>query len=113
MFVDQGGLEVSWNKHKNVAQKLYGNLESRGFRMFIDDPKQRVPSVTSVKVPNGVDAFKVSSYIMQKYKVEIGGGLGPTVGQIFRIGLMGANAINELVDRTVDMIVEAVEATKN
>lgn len=113
MFVEQGGLEVSWRKHARVALKLYQILESHGFQMFIDDPKHRVPSVTSIRVPDRVDAFKVSSYAMQKYKVEIGGGLGPTFGKIFRIGLMGNNATEQLVDRTVGLILEAIEATKN
>lgn len=111
MFVEQGGLEVSWRKHATIAGKLYKALESHGFQMFIDDSKQRVPSVTSVKVPKGVDAFKVSSYAMQKYKVEIGGGLGPTAGKIFRIGLMGNNATEELVNKTVRIVLEAIEET--
>lgn len=95
-----------------TSSKLYNALEKRGFEMFIEQVKERVPSVTSVKVPTGVDPMKVLSFAMQKYKLEIGGGLGPTVGKIFRIGLMGNNATQELVDKTVKIFVEAVEASK-
>lgn len=80
--------------------------------MFIEQVKERVPSVTAVKVPAGVDPIKVLSFAMQKYNLEIGGGLGPTAGKIFRIGLMGNNATQELVDKTVKILVAAVEASK-
>lgn len=112
IFIEQGGLEVSWTKHSKVADRLYNSLESYGFKMFLSNPKHRVPSVTSVIVPNGVDALKVTSYAMQKYKFEVGGGLGPTFGKIFRIGLMGGNATDELVDKTVKIIVEGITAAR-
>lgn len=92
-----------------VSSVLYNTLEKHGFKMYIERTKDRVPSVTSVKVPSGVDPVKVLSFAMQKYRLEIGGGLGPTFGQIFRIGLMGNNATQELVDKTVKILVEAVE----
>lgn len=81
--------------------------------MFLENRKHRVPSVTSVRVPDGVDAAKVTAYLMRKYKIEIGGGLGPTFGQIFRIGLMGVNATQELADKVVKVLYEAVEATRD
>lgn len=81
--------------------------------MFIEDRKCRVPSVTSVKVPEGIDSIKVLSFLIQKYKIEIGGGLGPTFGQIFRIGLMGGSATQEMADKVVKVLAEAVEATRN
>lgn len=112
MFIEQGGLEASWEKHTKVSNRLYKALETRGFEMFIARPRDRVPSVTSVKVPTGVDAFKALSFAMTKYKFEFGGGLGPTFGQIFRIGLMGNSATEELVDKTVSILIEAIEATK-
>jgi alanine-glyoxylate transaminase/serine-glyoxylate transaminase/serine-pyruvate transaminase len=43
-------------------------------------------------VPAGVRWDAVPKYIMEKYSVEIAGGLGPTAGKVWRIGLMGANA---------------------
>lgn len=112
LFIEQGGLELSWYRHAKVSKRLHSALETRGFQLFIVDPKHRVPSVTSVKVPSGVDPIKVLSYAMQKYKFEFGGGLGPTVGKIFRIGLMGNNATQELADKSVKIIDEAVKASK-
>lgn len=112
LFIEQGGLEISWYKHMKSSGVLYSALKRRGFEMFIEQAKDRVPSVTSIKVPSGIDSVKVLSYAMQKYKLEIGGGLGPTFGQIFRIGLMGNSATQEMVDKTVKVLVEAVEASK-
>lgn len=80
--------------------------------MFITDVRDRVPSVTSVCVPETVDTLKVTSYVMQKYNFEIAGGLGPTFGKIFRIGLMGNNATDALVDNTIKVLTEAIAATK-
>lgn len=48
--------------------------------------------VSTVCVPAGVKWDAVPKYIMEKYSVEIAGGLGPTAGKVWRIGLMGANA---------------------
>ena len=112
LFIERGGLEASWRKHSSVSKKLYSGLESRGFKMFIEDVKNRAPSVTSVVVPTEVDPVKVSSFAMQKYKFEIAGGLGPTFGKVFRIGLMGCNATEDLVDKTIKIITEAIEETK-
>lgn len=113
IFIEQGGLEISWNQHAKVSKRFHDALEKRGFELFLTDTKHRVPSVTSVKVPSGVDPVKVLSFAMQKYKFEFGGGLGPTAGKIFRIGLMGSNATQELVDRSVKILEEAVNASKD
>lgn len=103
---------MSWYKHIKVSKRLYSGLETRGFELYIKDSKHRVPSVTSVKVPQGVDPVKALSFAMAKYKFEFGGGLGPTVGQIFRIGLMGNSATQELADKSVKILNEAVNASK-
>ena len=113
LFIERGGLEVSWQKCSSVSKKLYSDLESHGFKMFIKDVKNRAPSVTSIVVPAAVDPVKVAGFAMNKYKFEIAGGLGPTVGKVFRIGLMGINCTNELVDKTIEIILEAIEETKS
>ena len=59
-------------------------LESNGLEIFIDDEMLRCPSVVSIKVPDNIDPNKVISYAMKNHYVEISGGLGPTVGKIFR-----------------------------
>ena len=46
-------------------------------------------------------------------KVEIAGGLGPTAGRIWRVGLMGQNASEERVDRVLEVLAEAIKTTSN
>lgn len=84
ILLEQGGLESSWERHVRVGGAFHALLEKNGFRLFIGDAKCRCPSVTSIVVPENVDPFKVTAYVMKNYRVEIGGGLGPTVGKIFR-----------------------------
>lgn len=79
ILLEQGGLESSWEKHARVSIKFHALLEKNGFRLFIGDAKFRCPSVTSIIVPDNVDPFKATVYAMKNYRVEIGGGLGPTV----------------------------------
>lgn len=113
LFVEQGGLEASFKKHAEAAARLYKNLDSHDFKYLVSNCKNRAPCVTSVIIPNSVDPLKVAAYAMKHYNFEVAGGLGPTVGKIFRVGLMGNNATVELADKIVSIIVEAIEATKD
>jgi alanine-glyoxylate transaminase / serine-glyoxylate transaminase / serine-pyruvate transaminase len=112
LFIEQGGLEASWKRHEIASRRLWSKLESMNFKLFISDSKNRVPSVTSVFIPQGVDALKVSAFAIQNYNFEIAGGLGATAGKIFRIGLMGHNATPALVDKTIEILKEAIGSGK-
>lgn len=48
--------------------------------------------MNTIRVPEGVDGAALSKFAMDTYSLEIAGGLGPTVGKVWRIGLMGYNA---------------------
>ena len=84
VFLENGGLESSWEKHTRVTLKFHNLLEQNGFELFIKDPKSRSHSITSIVVPRNVDAMKVIAYVMKNFNIEVAGGLGPTVGKIFR-----------------------------
>lgn len=86
------GLRASWSRHAAAAASLSRGLELRGLRSYVKIPQYRLSTVIAVELPAGVDGGLVSLRAMEKYKVEISGGLGPTVGKIWRIGLMGINA---------------------
>jgi len=111
-FIQAGGLEISWQRHATMAKRLADGLQAGRLEMFIKDADLRAPSVTAVNVPEGIDAAKVVAFMMQKYRLEIGGGLGPTAGRIFRIGLMGGNATEANVDFVIRALLEAVDAVK-
>jgi alanine-glyoxylate transaminase/serine-glyoxylate transaminase/serine-pyruvate transaminase len=72
-------------------------------------PDCRLPMLNSVKVPEGVDEVAVRSTLRKEHKIEIGAGLGPLAGQIWRIGLMGHTARG----KNVEHFLAALQATLN
>ena len=86
------GLEAAWARHAAAAQQLYVGLERLGLKLYVKDPAHRLATVTTVEVPEGVLWSDVTAFIMHKYQLEIAGGLGPSVGKVWRIGIMGDNA---------------------
>ncbi|MDJ0784181.1 MAG: alanine--glyoxylate aminotransferase family protein, partial [Desulfosarcinaceae bacterium] len=77
---------------------LVDGLEALGLSMLVA-PESRLPMLNSVVVPEGVDETAVRAALLKQYKIEIGAGLGPLAGKIWRIGLMGHTARAENVDR--------------
>jgi alanine-glyoxylate transaminase / serine-glyoxylate transaminase / serine-pyruvate transaminase len=92
------GLDARITRHARLARALIAGLEAMGLKLFAD-PAHRLPSVTTVRIPEGVDDARVRKALLNEYNIEIGGGLGPVAGKIWRIGLMGysASAANVLL----------------
>ncbi|MGB0035311.1 MAG: alanine--glyoxylate aminotransferase family protein [Candidatus Acidiferrales bacterium] len=83
------GLEARWERHLHNQQALIAGIEAMGLVPFVPDPADRLPTVTSVKIPAGIDDRKVRQQLLDEFNIEIAGGIGPTKGQIWRVGLMG------------------------
>ncbi|MFG6104491.1 alanine--glyoxylate aminotransferase family protein [Leptothoe sp. EHU-05/26/07-4] len=97
-LVLEEGLENSWDRHQQTAEKLWDGLAELGLSCHV--PKEyRLPTLTTVKVPEGVDAKAVTSKLLKDHNIEIGNGLGELGGKVWRIGLMGYNSQPENVDR--------------
>ena len=62
-----------------------------GLKPVVEE-KYRLPSLTTYYTPEGVNEASVRKYLMDKYSIEIGGGLGELKGKIHRVGLMGVNS---------------------
>lgn len=92
------GLENVFDRHMEVHRQLADNLDSIGIEMFVDKDF-RLPMLNAVKVPEGVDEAMVRKELLEEHKIEIGAGLGPLAGKIWRIGIMGHTARNENIDR--------------
>ena len=60
------GLEACWERHRMCAEKLYQGLKEIGLECFIAAPGARTPTVTTIKVPEGVDWKAVTVYAMEK-----------------------------------------------
>jgi alanine-glyoxylate transaminase/serine-glyoxylate transaminase/serine-pyruvate transaminase len=98
LLVMEEGPQAVFARHLRVHDKLVGGLESLGLELLVDKP-HRLPMLNAVKIPDGVDDAKVRKALREKHKIEIGAGLGPLAGKIWRIGVMGYTAREEHVDR--------------
>lgn len=111
-LVAQEGLEKCWERHRSCRDRLIAGLAKLGLKPFASE-QARLTCVTTVAVPEGLDWKAVTTYAMLKHNVEIAGGLGPSAGRVWRIGLMGQNATPERVDRVLQVLGEAIEHVKN
>ncbi|MDH7568037.1 MAG: alanine--glyoxylate aminotransferase family protein [Armatimonadota bacterium] len=87
-IVHEEGLEARFQRHRRNQEALLAGLEGMGLSLFAD-PAHRLPSLTTVWVPEGVEDGVVRKRLLDEFHIEIGGGLGPVKGKIWRIGLMG------------------------
>lgn len=101
-------LQNSWERHAKNAEALYRGLEKIGLSFLVKEKDHRLPTVTAVKVPDGIKAQFVIAHLREKFGIDISGGLGPTAGKIWRIGLMGCNSTLENVSLCVQAIAAAL-----
>ncbi|MGB7729362.1 MAG: alanine--glyoxylate aminotransferase family protein [Candidatus Acidiferrum sp.] len=83
------GLENRWERHRVNQLALIAGLEAMDLQMFVEKPKDRLVTVTAVKIPAGIDDAKVRDQLLNEFNIEIAGGIGATKGQIWRLGTMG------------------------
>jgi len=88
-IVFEEGLEGSWQRHRQNQLALIAGLEALGVQLFVPNPNDRLPTVTSVYVPKAVEDGRVRRQLLDEFGIEIAGGIGPLKGKIWRIGLMG------------------------
>jgi alanine-glyoxylate transaminase/serine-glyoxylate transaminase/serine-pyruvate transaminase len=89
------GLDAAHARHRHVGGLLQDALPQMGFRAFAQD--RRLPQLTSVWLPDGVDDAKVRGELRTRFDIEVGGGLGELAGKGWRIGLMGHSAREQSV----------------
>ncbi len=99
------GLEARWARHERNARALWAGLEALGLELLVP-PAERLFPLTAVRVPAGVDDARVRRFLLEQYSLEIGGGLGPLKGRLWRIGLMGQASCR----RNVELALAALEA---
>lgn len=87
--IAEEGLEARYARHRANQRALVAGLEGLGLRLAVQDPAVRLPSLTTVMVPEGVQDGAIRSGLLAQYGIEIGGGLGQFAGRAWRIGLMG------------------------
>jgi len=91
VILHEEGLENAWARHRALHEALKAGLDTLGLTMIVDEA-HRLPQLNAVRVPEGVDEAAVRKLLLNDYSLEIGAGLGPLAGKIWRIGLMGFGA---------------------
>jgi alanine-glyoxylate transaminase/serine-glyoxylate transaminase/serine-pyruvate transaminase len=86
---------------------LAAGLQDLGLTMLVD-AEHRLPMLNAVNVPEGVDEAAVRKELLERHDIEIGAGLGPLAGRIWRVGLMGHTARPENVERFLGALAEAL-----
>jgi alanine-glyoxylate transaminase / serine-glyoxylate transaminase / serine-pyruvate transaminase len=102
-LISEEGLATCWHRHQENAEYLWNCLEDVGLSLHVDR-EFRLPTLTTVCIPEGVDGKAIVQQLLMKYGVEIGEGLGELEGKVWRVGLMGFNSRKENVDTLIDAL---------
>jgi alanine-glyoxylate transaminase / serine-glyoxylate transaminase / serine-pyruvate transaminase len=97
-LLSEEGLANSWQRHQKNVEYLWEGLENLGLSMHVEQ-EYRLPTLTTVCIPTGVDGKAIARQLLNEYNIEIGGGLGELAGKVWRVGLMGFNSRKESVDQ--------------
>jgi alanine-glyoxylate transaminase/serine-glyoxylate transaminase/serine-pyruvate transaminase len=88
LLLNEEGIENSWARHQRHHVALKAGLEAMGLK-FLVKPEHQLPQMNAVLCPEGVDEAKVRRTLLAEFNLEIGAGLGPLAGKVWRFGLLG------------------------
>jgi alanine-glyoxylate transaminase / serine-glyoxylate transaminase / serine-pyruvate transaminase len=102
-LISEEGLANCWQRHQKNVEYLWNSLEDIGLSLHVER-EYRLPTLTTVCIPNGVDGKAIARQLLIEHGVEIGGGLGELAGKVWRVGLMGFNSRKENVDTLIEVL---------
>ena len=102
-IVAEEGLEQRWQRHQENAEMLWSGLAELGLSCHVDK-EHRLPTLTTVRIPEGINGKAIATKLLNEYNIEIAGGLGELGGKVWRIGLMGYNSRPENVLLLLDAL---------
>ena len=88
LLLREEGLEHAWARHRAQHEALKAGLEAMGLK-FVVKEADRLPQMNAVFIPEGVADLEVRTRLLNEFNLEIGAGLGPLAGKVWRFGLMG------------------------
>ena len=90
-LISEQGLEYRASRMVNRRDALVAAFEELGLSVYAQ-PDFRLPTVTAIKVPDGIDAAAIRQQLLAPYRIDIGGGLGDLRGKVWRVGILGHSA---------------------
>ncbi len=108
-LIEEEGLENRYARHLRNHRALVAGVEAMGLEMHVA-PEYRLPTLNTVRIPEGVDDVRVRGYLLEAFNLEIGGGLGVLKGQVWRVGLMGYSSSVENILFFLSALSSALEA---
>ncbi len=96
LLIEEEGLQNRFERHLRNHRALVAGVEAMGLEMLVE-ADYRLPTLNTIRVPEGIDEAKVRGYLLETFNLEIGAGLGALAGQVWRVGLMGYSSSAENV----------------
>ena len=94
LMIEEEGLEARWARHQRHHLALAAGLAAMGLSL-LPPAGERLWTLNTVRVPAGVDEAAVRRTLLNSFNIEVGAGLGPLAGKIWRVGLMGASSTHQ------------------
>jgi alanine-glyoxylate transaminase/serine-glyoxylate transaminase/serine-pyruvate transaminase len=95
-MIEEEGLEARWARHETNHRAFVEGLSAIGLSL-LPPAGERLWTLNTVRVPDGVDEAVLRKRLLDEFSIEIGAGLGPLAGKIWRVGLMGTSSSARLV----------------
>jgi alanine-glyoxylate transaminase / serine-glyoxylate transaminase / serine-pyruvate transaminase len=107
LMIDEEGLDARWARHERHHHALAAGLSAMGLSL-LPPVGERLWTLNTVKVPAGVDEAAVRRTLLNSFNIEVGAGLGPLAGKIWRVGLMGASSTHQTLLQFLAALEEAL-----
>jgi len=109
ILIEEEGLDTRIARHLRNHKALVAGVEAMGLQMLVA-AQHRLPSLNTVRIPDGADDVKVRAHLLEKLNLEIGGGLGKLKGKVWRVGLMGHSSSAERILFFLSALSQALQA---
>ena len=107
LMIDEEGLEARWARHERHHHAFAAGLSAMGLSL-LPPAGERLWTLNTVRVPAGVDEATVRRTLLNAFNIEVGAGLGPLSGKIWRVGLMGASSTYQTLLQFLAALEEAL-----
>ncbi len=92
IMVYEEGLKKRFTRHQLNSDAFVAGIEAMRLNMVVKNKEHRLPTLNAVRIPEGVNDELAREFLLEKYGIEIGGGLGDFKGKAWRVGLMGESS---------------------